>query len=270
MLHQINAENFKNVYKIIKKAPHSIFAGSVCAGNNPGWVLGDDPVNPTSAFIYTCGLGGTLVGRWDNDDFTKTFIEKLDDEILPKVRDDNQDILEIAGDSHEWDSVIASIPETKRQDTLNIKRFKLERLSKNPATLPQGLEIKKISTEIINNKSIKNIELLINDISDWWSSIDAFISYGFGFTAIQNKTICGWCYSNCILERKAEIYIETVQEFQNKGTGYALARKMVEYCLQNDYSPEWEAFDAKDFSVKIAEKLGYKLDYTYNVYEVMI
>lgn len=269
-MYRIDTENFKNVYRIVKNLPHCIFAGSVCAGNNPGWIFGDDPVNPTSAFIYTRGLGGTFVGQWDNTAFIKSFIERLDADVLPKVRDDNQDILEISGDCREWDSAIESIPENRRQDTLNIKRFKLDRLSINPATRPKGLEIRKISTEILNDTSTKNADLLINDISKWWGSIDSFISHGFGFTAIQDNTICGWCYSICILEKKAEIYIETIQEFQNRGIGYGLARQMVEYCLQNNYSPEWEAFDAKDFSVSIAKKLGYELDYEYNVYEIKV
>ena len=146
----------------------------------------------------------------------------------------------------------------------------MNKLSKKLPKTIDGIKIIKITPAILNDKSLINMALLIEDISDWWSTIDNFFNKGFGFTAIYEDQICGWCYSVCVLEKRAEIYIETLENFRNRGIAYAMAWEMMNFCLENKYQPEWEAWEEKGFSIRIAKNLGYELDYTYNVYEMKI
>ncbi len=74
--------------------------------------------------------------------------------------------------------------------------------------------------------------------------MENFFNTGFGFLAVMDNEICGLCYSSCVLENRVEIYIETREEYKNRGLGTAMAKQMVRYCLDNELVPEWEALTA--------------------------
>jgi RimJ/RimL family protein N-acetyltransferase len=269
VIHLIEEKNYNKVKNLIGDFSHGIFPSCVCNGNNPGWIYANDPENPTSAFVYMKNLGGTLVGDCNNDEFNRSFKNNLEIKIIPKIKECDDDFYCVTGSETDsgWDKSIESILKEIKYDCCSVLRYKFIEIPKSSPTLSGDIEIREITPELLKSNSIVNISALINDILTWWGTLDRFLEIGCGFIAVKNNELCGWSYSVCIVDSKVEIYIETVEKYRNNGIGTAIANRFVQYCIEHDLKPEWEAMSDIKASLRIAEKVGFEFDYEYKMYE---
>ncbi len=268
MLHLLDKSEYGKAKEIVGNLSHGIFPSSVCSSCNPGWIYVDDPKNPTSAFIFMKNLGGTLVGNSCNTNFNNSLKESLDTIIFPKILESGEDFFCVTGTTEGWNESIENILEERKFDEELVMRYKFSELQ-NP-TLNKDVEITQISKEIFNSDSIKNINLVIDDIKLWMGDIDSFFESGCGLLAVIDNELCGWCYSACNVDSRVEFCIETVEKFRNKGIGSTLGFTFAKNCLNNGLKPEWEAMSDRVYSTRIAEKIGFKFDYDYKLYELKI
>lgn len=266
-MYKLKENDYSKILEILNGSKHSIFPATVCEGNNQGWIYVDDLEEPKSALVYTNYLGGTLVGNYDNKNFVKVLKDNLDTVIIPEVKLDNEDEFDLSGDSDEWDENIKYIFSNRNIDIQPIKRFQYVKNSYS-STIDNDYKFKKIDLDTLANKTIENIELIIDEIEVWYKDIHDFLDNSFGFVALKNNKLCGWSIGVCKYHNKVEIAIETVEVFQQKGVGTILSQLFINYCEKSGLIPEWECMDWNEASEKIALKLGFKYDYSYNVYSI--
>ncbi|MFE4570876.1 GNAT family protein [Paenibacillus chitinolyticus] len=73
---------------------------------NSGWIVADDPVNPTSAFVWAEGLKGFfLIGCENNISFLEDLNHFIDHELNERLQRD-VNWVEVAGMHQGWDDVI--------------------------------------------------------------------------------------------------------------------------------------------------------------------
>lgn len=123
LMYKLEEKDYNKILEILNSSKHSIFPATVCEGNNPGWIYVDNIEKPQSALVYTNYLGGTLVGKYDNEAFNKSIKDNLDTLIIPKVKTDNDEEFDLSGDSSNWDETIKNIFENRTIDIQPIKRF---------------------------------------------------------------------------------------------------------------------------------------------------
>lgn len=63
-----------------------------------------------------------------------------------------------------------------------------------------------------------------------------------------------------------EIEIDTKEEYRRRGLALACGAKLILECLDRGLYPSWDAHNR--CSAALAEKLGYRLDYAYDAYEI--
>lgn len=269
MIYLLEKNNYTKVLPLIGELSHGLFPGSVCKGDNPGWIYADNGENPASALVYMKGLGATLVGDHNNKGFNQSVKEILDSEILPRTKEDD-DEFGLTGNGDLWNPVIEELLAGKNPDKTPVRRFKFVKLNPVRPLLLEGLEIKEITSDLLKDGSIANISALKESIVSWWGTIDRFLDKGRGFTGILDQKVCGWSYSACLFESKVEIYIETIEEYRGKGLGTAIAYRFAEYCLDQKLEPQWETLDFNAPSLRIAEKIGFEPDYSYWLYDFML
>lgn len=61
-----------------------------------------------------------------------------------------------------------------------------------------------------------------------------------------------------------------MEEFQENGIGTTLSKLFIDYCNKCNLIPEWECMEWNKASEKIALKLGFKYEYSYNVFSIEI
>lgn len=266
MIYLLEEQYFSKIIPLIGNYSHSLFPGCVCKGDNPGWIYVDDPKAPTSAFVYMKKLGGTLVGNSNNNDFIESFKKNLDKYILPRIKEED-DFFSVTGSTELWNSSIERILENKKYDKSSVLRYNLKDSNITAPRFNKGIEIVEIVPELFNNNSIVNISSLKEDIITWWGNIDRFLDRGCGFVGLKNNEVCGWSYSVCIFDSRVEIYIETAENYRNKGIGTAIAHRFINYCLDNNLIPQWEAMSDNEYSHRIAQRIGFELDYEYKLFD---
>lgn len=93
------------------------------------------------------------------------------------------------------------------------------------------------------------------------------IQNGIGFCIKENSLdddnkIVG--YVTSVKEFDYEIDINVNSEHRKKGFATLLSAKLIEYCLQHNIIPHWDA--ANEISAKLAKKLGFTDPIEYNIY----
>lgn len=268
-MYKLKEQDYYKVLKILNSSKHSIFPATVCEGNNQGWIYVDNKENPKSALVYTNYLGGTLVGNSQNEQFIKALKDNLNTIIIPKVKTDNDEEFDLSGDSDDWDEAIKSIFDQSKIDIQPIKRFEYVHNDSNYKE-NTDFDFQLIKLEILKDKNIENIDILIEEIEVWYKDIEDFLDNSFGYISLKDNKLCGWSICVCKYQNKVEIAIETMKDFQKKGIATILSDLFINYCNKNNLIPEWECMDWNKASERIALKLGFKYEYSYNVYSIDI
>ncbi|QEN04752.1 GNAT family N-acetyltransferase [Thiospirochaeta perfilievii] len=80
-----------------------------------------------------------------------------------------------------------------------------------------------------------------------------------------NQPLCG-SISVFASEKEREVGIKTFQGFQKKGLAYVTACAYIEECLKYNFIPVWSCFSENEVSIRLAEKLGYKIEAHHPIY----
>lgn len=138
-------------------------------------------------------------------------------------------------------------------DRMRSRRFK--------ETLPEGFTLKRVSAEDVARFAEFEASLVYN-----YSSLEEFIERGVGFGIEHEGRFVSGCSSFALSSRCLEFEIDTHPDFRNRGLAAACAAAMVEYCLDSELEPCWDAHN--EISAALATKLGFVDPAPYTAYEV--
>jgi len=100
-------------------------------------------------------------------------------------------------------------------------------------------------------------------ISDFEPAED-FVERGIGYYLMDGDAMMGVAYSSLACSRGIEVSIFVMPEHRRKGVATCLASALIQWCLENNADPHWDAANAE--SCGLAEKLGYVPIETYDAY----
>lgn len=66
-----------------------------------------------------------------------------------------------------------------------------------------------------------------------------------------------WAFSAAVSTKEIDIGIETNSQYQQRGLGFIVARKMIQYVISQGKKPVWACHYKNAASEKMAEKLGF-------------
>ncbi len=251
MVYKVERNNREILASLFKndKNPHILSALQGYMGD--AWV--DNLESPTvamitiSIFVYFAGDSSCNVAR-------ELLLE------LPKKR-------LIIPESEQWEILLktvlkGSIKKHQRHTFVqNVNNFDIIKLEKMTKALPEGYTIKRIDKQLATDPNL--IELPI-DYAEPFDSVDDFLNRGIGFWALHNNQVVCGATSGAIYSKGFEIDIETHINHKGKGLATAIAATFILYCLNIGLYPAWEA--ANEISVKLAEKLGYVYEASFDCY----
>jgi GNAT superfamily N-acetyltransferase len=91
-----------------------------------------------------------------------------------------------------------------------------------------------------------------------------FLERGFGFAAVEGDREMGVAYSSLVCSRGIEVSIYVHERYRERGVATALASRLLLECKRRGMRPNWDAANAE--SCKLAKKLGYVFEETYEAY----
>jgi hypothetical protein len=173
----------------------------VIKGDYLGRIFVDHEEKPKAALVFTgsCYLGGEA----RNADFNEQLKHLLTTEILPGL---GGEPLFIFSTTDEWKDTVNEW--LTNYDVIRIKRYKFEldpeRFKEHEGwrgRAPEGNDVKKVDHTLVRHMPSYAFE--------YWGTIDAFLSGGFGFAVTKADELVSVCWTMLVGEGIAELAVET-------------------------------------------------------------
>ena len=145
----------------------------------------------------------------------------------------------------------------------NPAAFDREWLRRLAVGVPEGYRIQPIGEDIYETVMKENWS---RDFCSNFRSCEDFCQRGLGFVALKGSELAGGASSYSVYRGGLEIEVDTKPEHRRKGIAAACAARLILACLERGWYPNWDA--ANTASVRLAEKLGYRLEAAYPAYAV--
>lgn len=272
MIYELNNTDYSKAYKLFTKLKTNAAIESIFNNKNEARIFVDNLENPRSAFIINSWAYYYLAGDAENENFNSSLVKFLKNDFFPEcIKTNNNTGFAFYPDNDQWckktEELFSYLNLSKSGKTYF--NFEKNRFNNNwREHIPKGFSVKSINPEIIN--SIKNNKEFIDYINCFWGTTDKYFKKSLGYCAVDGVEFSNICISVFSSENEREIGIKTFPGFQKKGLAYVTACAFIEECLDNDLVPVWSCFSENKVSVKLAKKLGYKIESNHPIYFVKL
>ncbi|MCM1989046.1 GNAT family N-acetyltransferase [Oceanirhabdus seepicola] len=264
MIYELDKSQFERIRSLMEKydAQNHVTLNAILEGNNRGKIYVDNIEKPKTALVWAMFSMYILIGDSKNPEF----INSLEDFFTHKLGPENLSLGATTfigcflGDDG-WKDTLDSIfkcknPEIGFRQNFRFNKRKYLESTNITSELPENCYVKKIDNELLQSDTDETISV---DVHEFWNSKDKFFEKGIGFCVIKDGRTVSSCISCQAVNREYEISIVTYNETdRNKGYGSLAATAFVDYCVSNNITPHWDAYEDNYSSVALAEKLGFE------------
>jgi len=225
--------------------------------------------------IVDAALEGTM-GTMRADDATRPAVAVIELDFYLLAGDPQAPSAEgvVSGLSPPWSAVTSSEDwepllrhlwgdalQTRTRVAFRPGKWDRQRLRRIREMLPDGFTLKRVTAGDVGRFAALEDSLVYN-----YPSLEAFIERGVGFGVGHEGQFVSGCSSFALSSRSLEFEIDTHPDFRGRGLAAACAAAMIEYCVESDLVPCWDAHN--DISAALAAKLGFVEPAPYTAYEV--
>ena len=139
--------------------------------------------------------------------------------------------------------------------------------------LPAGFEVRRVNAVLLDQKHLKNLNVITRVIGNNWRSQDDFLQHGFGFCVVDvsagagAEALASCCVADCVCEAQAEVGIKTVPSYRKRGLASVVVAAMAEHCLANGFVEiGWHCPRANVGSSSTAQRVGFEWERDYMAY----
>ncbi len=104
------------------------------------------------------------------------------------------------------------------------------------------------------------------DFCSQFQSCEDYVKRGLGVVALRGEELAAGASSYVIYNGGIEIQTDTREDVRRRGLAAACCARLMLDCLQKGLIPSWDA--ANSASLALAQKLGYALKASYDIWEV--
>lgn len=143
--------------------------------------------------------------------------------------------------------------------------FDIERLKAAVHSLASGYTLRKMDEVLFQQcRSAAWCRDFVSQYRDYAQ----YAQYGLGVAVLKNGELVSGASSYSYYHGGIEIEIDTRADHRRKGLAYACGAQLILMCLERGLYPSWDAHN--QWSLDLAQKLGYHFDHAYPAYEVIL
>ena len=244
MLHKLDSIQYSDLISIA--GTHkcgSVYPLSVAEGIQEGDVFSDSVDTLEKVLFWTQSGFAYLFGEVD-----EPFLEDIYDIMLDRNKTNEKRFILMSKDEYAENYF-------KTKDDICIeKRYLFEYAGDkiiNEFHLPSGCELKEMDEELLKKISGTIVPSL------FWKNVNDFLTKGKGYCISCGDEVVAWAFSAAISTKEIDIGIETNQKYQHQGLGKIVAKKMIQYTIEQSKQPVWACHYKNRASEKMAGKLGF-------------
>jgi GNAT superfamily N-acetyltransferase len=132
---------------------------------------------------------------------------------------------------------------------------------------PEAIVLAQISQALVEDTSLVNRDLLIDEIHSESPSLEYFFRQHFGFCALDGRQIVGWCLAEYHYQSRYELGIGTIDAYQRQGIATHVASAVIKRAFAEGATEiGWDCWASNSASVATALKLGFQKEREYPVF----
>jgi RimJ/RimL family protein N-acetyltransferase len=253
------------MYQVITREYHKLLSmtgvcpevKSVLIGNSYGDVFVSSNQSMDPALVYVRGMEGYyFIGDSFNDQFVSEvrdfmFSDNLESEYLeysiPATK--------------EWDHFNEYLLKGKMSDEWIQVIFELEKLS--------DCSLNNLDYDIINRMD-KSYKELYDELVTCYGNNLKNKEHLYVSIAVKDEEMLGYSYVGFYDNETCVINVETKEEYRGRGIAYTLSHELIKEIISSGMRPKWECMESNIVSMKLAQKLGFKVKEKYTCYGVSL
>lgn len=253
MIYEATNDTRKSIATLFEGSNNKILLSYIQGHMGTAWV--DDLDNPRVAQV-TVGIFTFFAGDTDLS-AAKELLYNIPEHVLAIVKSD------------QWKSKIESVhpdrfDKFKRYEfEEDLKQLDYNHLTSLKAALPEGYELHKIDRNWVNESSLHDVS---EDFTCQFDSNEDYLKRGIGYCITHKGKVVSGASSYSIFNQGIEIEVDTLEDHRKKGLATVVSAALIIACMDLCIYPNWDA--ANEASLKLAEKLGYKLKESYDTYYI--
>src|SRR5690348_12173737 len=233
---------------------------SVLAGVLPGRIYVDDLGRPTTAILIPSNQYRVYVGGEPSAHLLADVVH-----LLYKPSLVQRYWFMVHYPSNTWKSTIEHVLQgLGRSDSLQ-QYYRLREPSLPlPSPLKDTIVLARIDQTVVEDASLGNRDLLVDEIHSESPSLEYFFRHHFGFCALDGRQIVGWCLAEYQYQGRYELGIGTIEAYQRQGIATHLASAIITRAFAEGATEiGWHCWATNIPSIATALKLGFQkvLDY---------
>jgi GNAT superfamily N-acetyltransferase len=245
-----------------KLSTYHVAVPSVLAGILPGRIYVDDPSRPTAAILISSNQYHVYVGGEPSEHLLADVIHQL---YQPSPA--QRYWFMVLYSSSAWKLTIEHVLEGLGRST-SLRHY--YRLTEPPLPLPLPLQdtivVAPIDQTIVEDASLLNQDLLIDEIHSESPSLEYFFRQHFGFCALDGRQLVGWCLAEYHYQSRYELGIEAIEAYQRQGIATHVASAVITRAFAEGATEiGWHCWASNIASIATALKLGFHKQRDYSV-----
>jgi RimJ/RimL family protein N-acetyltransferase len=145
------------------------------------------------------------------------------------------------------------------QESAFIRLYRYDKPMVAKFTPKINAQIVSIDRALLENENIAGRGWVREEIEGMWPSLEDFYQHGFGAAALVDQRIVSACTAEFMSERHCGIGIATHHDYRQKGLASLCATNFLHQALAKINQPYWECNSRNLPSLRLAEKLGFRV-----------
>ncbi len=235
---------------------------SVLAGILPGRIYVDDPDRPTTAILIPSNQYHVFVGGEPSAQLLADVIQLL---YQPSLEQSYWFMVYYP--SNAWEPIIEHAFQGLGRNTSPRHYYRLREPSLSLPSPPKDtIVVARIDQTLVEDASLVNRDLLIDEIHSESPSLEHFFRQHFGFCALDGRQLVGWCLAEYHYQGRYELGIETIAAYQRQGIAAHVASAVIAQAFAEGATEiGWHCWASNIPSIATALKLGFQKEFDYPV-----
>jgi GNAT superfamily N-acetyltransferase len=241
---------------------HHLAVPSVLTGILPGRIYVVDPGRPTGAILIPSNQYRVYLGGEPSAPLLADVIHLL---YKPSLAQRYWFMAHYPSDA--WKPTIENVLQGLGTSN-SLRHFYRLTQPSLPVTspLPEQITIRRIDETLIEDASLVNRNLLVDEIHSESPSLEYFFRQHFGFCAIDGRQLVGWCLAEYHYQSRYELGIETIEAYQRQGIATHVASAVIQRAFAEGATEiGWHCWASNIASIATALKLGFQKELDYPV-----
>jgi len=244
---------------------------AIFEGTAPATIYVDNSHHPQAAFTWWrhhC----FLVGYERDEEFNEAIRRLFLDTLFPHAPAAGLDLFELSAAPESWDGLVAGILRGHKPIKAWHHYYRLKaRRHGERVRLPQGFHLRWIDATLVEEKHLKNLALLRDELCSERASVKDFLAHSFGVCALYGDEIAGWCTSEYNSGDRCEVGIGTLEPYRRRGLATAMATALIEHARSRGITHiGWHCEAHNVASIASALKVGFEKVHEYSTYLIWI